>query len=183
MKTPDRGMNQPPTLENLPICLPGFISDNEKSIAKKDSYRTIFQGIPITADVETVSSVWRDKIPTIEMTIKVSTKPGDINTVTLSITILKEDWGNGATATTGIENATQDLKHLGLGRAMWLISLKLIQKFADDFSTAVTHKVIRMPGLGLTGAKWNKLFLPLLDQYGFVKIGSNEWEKVYESKK
>ena len=185
MKTPDSGMNNVPDLESLPIRLPGFISisGNEKPVPKKDSYQAIFKGVPIIAEVETLSSMVRDKIPTIEMTIKVSTKPNDINNVTLSITISKEDREDEAMATTGIENAAQDLKHLGLGRAMWLISLKLMQKFADEFDMAVTHKVIRMPDLGLTGAKWNELFLPLLNQHGFVKVGSNEWEKVFEPQK
>jgi hypothetical protein len=80
-------------------------------------------------------------------------------------------------ASTDVVNKDRKIKRLG--QTLWEISLKLIQKFADELGVSVTHEVFRMRSRGLSQDKWDELFIPLLKKYRYIKRGDDIWELSY----
>ncbi len=80
-------------------------------------------------------------------------------------------------------NVKNDMRIIpGIGRALWLLSLKVIQKFAAQSEAKVRHSILKSPSNGLDSKKWDELFLPLLKSNGYtqISIGNREmWEKTY----
>ncbi len=130
-------------------------------------------------EVEVVNNVYFDG--TFSVTINAKEPHAIVVTpASVQIAFSIDDLSNLYEAETYVNNP---IKLKGIGTALWEASIPLIQQFSDKFQNSVRHRVTRNPSNGLTVAKWNELFEPLLEKYEYVNTGSNSWVKVYEPNK
>ena len=100
---------------------------------------------------------------------------------------LNTGWSGDNTCTTSIKNKDRSLP--GIGRTLWEVGLKYIQKIANEYGLTITHYITKYPHEGLSPAKWDELFVPLLNKHGYSKktfsnpnlnrLVPNSYEKIY----
>ena len=120
-----------------------------------------------------------DSSPGLKLQIEVSTDTAK-NIANIKLNIFKHP-DETFRVRTHVQNKDRTMK--GLGRALWELSLKLIQKFADERGVSITHEVVKDPYMDLSKDKWDELFSPLLERHRYTfKTRNNPyetWERVY----
>jgi len=169
--------NQPCRLEDFEFEMPRLATDEEPEVADDRTFKVVFNGITLDLNIENVSKF--DEYGGCHLSLKVKVDKERLkNIANIEIEFDKrkdEEWK----AYTNVFNGDRNIS--GLGRTLWEVSLKLIQKFTDKWDVSVTHTIMRIPKNGLSFSKWNELFFPLLDKYGYAH-GEGElytWERAY----
>ena len=93
---------------------------------------------------------------------------------------MKKEKIGGVKAYVFVENLDRESR--GLGLTLWEISRRFVENFANKWNISVKHEVNKRPGSGLSSQKWDELFLPILEKYGYIKkeaSGVDFWEKNY----
>ncbi len=169
-----------PDFTSLEFEIPNLASADEKKNTIEQSFRAVFNQVPIRIDIFTeVDDFHRNTsdsdVSLVYLEFKISTNEQE-NIANLQITIRKNKDGTYK-STTAILNTNRELK--GLGRVLWEKIPNLMEKFAIKFNASVLHEVERDPNKSLTIEKWNELFYPILEKYGYKRTMAGFWEKIY----
>ncbi len=174
-----------PKLSDLNLEVPKIpIIDGPKN-EYTESFKATFNNIPLTVQIESevVPNGITDNLGVIILRIVILTENKEyIASSEVSFTKYSENGVYEAVADV-TSNKNKDIKLKGIGRAVWEMSLNLIQKFADKFNTTVIDKLHRLPREKLPVEKWDELFSKLLDKHGYLHEGGNEWTKIYKPNK
>ncbi len=171
MKTPEPGMDSLQSLENLDIKVPKFLTIDSLDERKES---IVFKGIHLDLNIKTIISNKEGKFEA-DFKINASTKIKK-NVASINLAVVKNREGLFV-AHVAVENADRDLKNFGL--TLWKIARKLIEKISNEWKIPITHVVVRMPADGLSGSQWNKIFLPVLEEYKYIPKEHNFWERTY----
>lgn len=166
-----------PELRNLDIQIPEIFVKGENT----QTIPVSFNGKIIELHIFTRD--FSEELPSNMFTVlvRVLKEPsGSLKDSVANVYIVFEKNKEGFRATTGVSNSDRTLK--GLGRELYDLSLKLIQKFARKHNAPVTHMILKLPDSGLSTEKWDELFLPILEREGYKQVGDKAesmWEKTY----
>ncbi len=173
-----------PLLGNVDISLPDIATPLKRETHNPQRLKVSFNGQTFLLSIDSESAFVGDagveSVFHISVVLDTEGNIDDKNNPVATASISKFQDGT-AKAITTVENHKRNLP--GLGRELWKLVLSAVQKSADKWHIPVVHRVIRMPKDGLSGAQWNKLFFPLLNEYGYKQAHENDWEKIYEPKK
>ncbi len=170
-----------PSLESLYINIPDLDGLEENYSPEPEIKQVMFNGKVLNLDINKNIQILGQGNFSVYIQAGVSTNtPETIASVV--VTIEKIGRGPDIQGTINVKNHSREMK--GLGRALWTSSLKLIQQFANQRGVPVKHLLIKNPreGDGLTSAKWDELFFPLIEQHQYVKLLHTDppmWEKTY----
>lgn len=179
MERPKIPANSISELERLDIDIPDNFDFHSPNITLPK--RIIFNGKPFDLKVEN-SSFQHENSSVAEITFSTATASIEYGVV-LALTITEIGEGRYK-ATTYITNRDRSVP--GLGRALWEMSLKLIQKLAEAKKVFIIHEVMKAPNFDLSNMnpnqedrKWDELFVPLLEKHGYIRKNEKHWDKVY----
>jgi hypothetical protein len=162
-------------LESIDLEIPKLANAQEPIQKEKESLKVLYDGVLLDLNVNYFSSFEDDSGLSFWIWLAVSTeKPKDL--AHMIVEVKRKKYG-GYVATSSVENFIRERK--GLGRTLWEISLKLIQKLVDESGIHITHEVYKEPSHDLSVSKWDELFLPLLEKHGYKKVKTNAWELTY----
>ena len=177
-----------PDLTAVDFTIPELIISEKRSINKNEIFEVVFNGIPLFFNIEFLS------IPNnlynlhrsfyLDIVIRAArTREINVQTIAAEIVLkVRENYPDETLiAETSVSN--NDQKLVGLGRAIWEMALQLIQKIADRSNTSITHIVERASAFWLSEDKWDKLFLPLLEKYGYISTRRGKWKYTYMAHK
>jgi len=139
----------------------------------------IFNHVALNINIRKISR-FGEGLPLIEIIIGV---PKISDKIVLSSISITKDKDGEYIVETNIRNDYREIP--GLGMALWELSQTTIQKIAVQLNKSITVVVNQQPSQGLSDNKWNKLFLPLLNKYGYKKVDyvgdirDNLWERIY----
>jgi hypothetical protein len=175
-------MDRLPSLESLEIELPKFTRQNErKGVESPQLFQAIFSGIPVKVSVESLGFFQETGLLSYAVVlIKVTTENTQSEKPVFARVEVSRNHQGNYESNVEVTNDNQALKKIGLGRALWKISVRLIQKFSDQLSSAVEDTVIKHPTLKLSSEKWDKLFHDLLVANQYIQKSSHSWKKIYK---
>lgn len=81
----------------------------------------------------------------------------------------------------GVKVKSRDRAFKGIGRVIWKKMIEHLEHLCETQGAEITHRVLKGPEDGLSDEKWDELFVPLLEENGYVNIGFHSWEKTYGS--
>ena len=169
-----------PDLNNIDFGILKFPNQPGQEFEQRKDLKVLFDGIVLDLHIE--SSMLTGKYGWMHLDINLNISKNSLEIANINLAIVKEKI-YFAKVSTEVENKSREIN--GLGRTLWEISLKLIQKIANEFNISVKHEVVKDPRNGLSGIQWNRLFLPLLEKHGYKKTHADakymweKWERTY----
>lgn len=173
------------TLENLEFKLPKLGTEQKPGNTSIEEFDVVFNNIPVRVSILSHSFFDTDRRElAAKTTISVSLSSSLDRSAIIFIDIkqLGKELYEGKTNVINFDSSQKpktERQLQGIGRALWELSLKIIQRYADALKSQVVHTVQRDPIMGLDDEKWEELFLPLLRKYGYKRSGVDTWEKTY----
>jgi hypothetical protein len=176
-------INNLPNLSSIDFQIPELATFDKLNIINNKTLDVSFEGVPVKIKIIGGSYFKEANLHRVDVLIRISTKTLE-NIAKINIH-MEENQDKTYKAGTYVINKNRELKNLG--RTLWEISLKLIQKSANKWNASITHEVFRMPLMHLSEDKWNKLFFPLLEKHGYRYVKNSDegslwdekWEKTY----
>lgn len=172
---------------SIKIQLPEIPTSSNSHTKTESSFKAPYGGVILDFIVETNSLLAQDGTMDSSVNIDVSDKlsfPANI-----FITFHKGISDLEYIANTNVRNNSRELR--GLGRALWILSIKLMQEFSNKTNVPVRHLMVKNPTKGLEEDKWDELFQPLLKANNYQEWKANKpddrfraentpWAKVYK---
>lgn len=101
--------------------------------------------------------------------------------VELTIAIEQSSDGVWTHANLSRNNSCADLPR-GLGRSLYCSLFPYLQTLANKRKKVVIDTVDKAPRLNTTNEDWDRMFLPILTQYGYKQISDHQFRQVYDPK-
>jgi hypothetical protein len=170
--------NKVPEIQSLMLDVPALATEESRRVEPSPRLvDAVYNGVPVKIRVTETSSLAGPGLLYAKSVLELATKTFISLTARLEVTLQQAPSG-GYTISTEIDNYDRAMK--GLGRTLWETSLQLMTKFADTVHAPVVHKVRKKPSPEFGADRWDKMFLPLLEKYGYKKRPDKDiWEREY----